>query len=60
MMPASQKSPRFSRRALLRLAAAFPVLSILGLAPRHAASDEIVQVGGWILRRSDLRWKDRP
>ena len=59
MMPASQKSSHFSRRALLKLAAALPVLSILGLAPRHA-SDEIVEVGGWILRRSDLRRKDRP
>jgi hypothetical protein len=60
MMPASQKSSHFSRRALLKLAAALPVLSILGLAPRHAASDEIVEVGGWILRRSDLRRKGRP
>jgi hypothetical protein len=60
MMPASQKSPSFSRRALLRLAAALPVISVFGLAPRHAASDEIVEIGGWILKRSDLRRKDRP
>lgn len=60
MMPASQKSSSFSRRALLKLAAALPVLSIFGLAPRPDASDEIVEIGGWILRRSDLRRKERP
>jgi hypothetical protein len=60
MMPASPKPSLFSRRALLRLAAALPVLSVFGLAPRQAAADEIVEIGGWILKRSDLRRKDRP
>ena len=57
-MPVSQKPAVFSRRALLRLVAALPVLSIFGFAPRTAASDEFVEVGGWILKRSDLRRKD--
>jgi hypothetical protein len=35
-------------------------LSVFGLAPRYAASDEFVEVGGWILTKSDLRRKDRP
>jgi hypothetical protein len=59
-MPASQKPAVFSRRALLRLVTALPVLSVFGFTPRYAASDEFIEVGGWILKRSDLRRKDRP
>lgn len=59
MMPASPKPALFSRRTLLRLAAALPVLSVFGFAPRRAASDEFVEIGGWILKRSDLRRRDR-
>ena len=57
-MPVSQKPAAFSRRALLRLVAALPVFSIFGFAPPYAASDEFVEIGGWILKRSDLRRKD--
>ena len=57
-MSARHKASRFSRRSLLRLVAAIPFFSIFGLAP--AASDEFVEVDGWILKRSDLRRKDRP
>lgn len=57
-MTASRKPVALSRRALLRLVAALPVFSIFGFAPRYAASDEFVEVGGWILKRSDLRRKD--
>jgi hypothetical protein len=59
-MAASPKRPSlFSRRALLKLAAALPVFSIFGFAPRHATSDEFVEIDGWILKRSDLRRRDR-
>ena len=59
-MSAPQKASVFSRRSLLRLVAALPLLSVFGFAPPHAVSDEFVEVGGWILKRSDLRRKDRP
>ena len=49
----------FNRRTLLRLLAAVPLASIFGLTSRYAASDEFVEVKGWILKRSDLRRKDR-
>jgi hypothetical protein len=58
-MSPPQKAFVFSRRSLLKLVAALPLFSVLGLAPR-SASDEFVEVGGWILKRSDLRRKDRP
>jgi hypothetical protein len=57
-MSAPQKASIFSRRSLLRLVAAIPLFSVFGLVP--AASDEFVEVDGWILKRSDLRRKDRP
>jgi hypothetical protein len=53
----SGNPPHFSRRALIRLFAALPLLSIFGLSPRYTASDEFVEVDGWILKRSDLRRK---
>ena len=59
-MSAPQKASVFSRRSLLRLVAALPLFSVFGLAPRYAASDEFIEVGGWILKRSDLRRKNRP
>jgi hypothetical protein len=60
LMSPPQKALVFSRRSLLRLAAALPLFSVFGLAPRTAASDEFIEVGGWILKKSDLRRKDRP
>jgi len=48
----------FSRRAALRLLAALPLLSTLSFVQRYAATDEFVEVGGWILKRSDLRRRD--
>jgi len=54
-MSSPRKRPSLSRRALLRLIAALPAISILGLSTRYAASDEFVEVNGWILKRSDLR-----
>ena len=57
-MSAPRKASLFSRRSLLRLAAAIPLFSIFGLTP--TASDEFVEVDGWILKRSDLRRKARP
>lgn len=53
-MSTSRKSP-FSRRALLKFFAVLPAVSILGLSTRYAASDEFIEVNGWILKRSDLR-----
>ena len=57
-MSAPPKTSLFSRRSLLRLVAAVPLFSIFGLVP--AASDEFIEVDGWILKRSDLRRKVRP
>jgi hypothetical protein len=54
-MTASSKPSRFSRRAALRLLAALPLLSAFGFAQRYAAADDFVEIGGWILKRSDLR-----
>jgi hypothetical protein len=59
-MSALEKASAFSRRSLLKLAAALPLLSVFGLAPHYAASDEFVEVDGWILKRSDLRKKVGP
>ena len=57
-MSAPQKASLFSRRSLLRLVAAIPLFSMFGLVP--AASEEFIEVDGWILKRSDLRRRDRP
>ena len=54
-MTASPKQSTFTRRAALRLLAALPLLSTFGFVQRYAASDEFVEVDGWILKRSDLR-----
>jgi hypothetical protein len=54
-MSSSRKPIHFSRRALFKIIAALPVVSIFGLSTRYAASDEFVEVNGWILKRSDLR-----
>lgn len=58
MMARSQKPSLLSRRSLLRLVAALPLFSMFGFAKRYSASDEFVEVDGWILKRSDLRRKD--
>ena len=57
-MTASSKPSLFSRRAALRLLAALPLLSTFSFVQRYAATDEFVEVGGWILKRSDLRRRD--
>jgi len=54
-MSLSRKPIQLSRRALLRIIAALPAVSVFGLSTRYAASDEFVEVNGWILKRSDLR-----
>ena len=59
-MSAPVKAPVISRRSLLRLLSALPLFSIFGLAAPYAAADEFVEVGGWILKKSDLRRKERP
>jgi hypothetical protein len=58
VMTASPKPSRFSRRAALKLIAALPLLSTFSFVQRYAATDEFVEVGGWILKRSDLRRRD--
>jgi hypothetical protein len=58
IMTPSSKPSRFSRRAALRLLAALPLLSTFSFVQRYAATDEFVEVGGWILKRSDLRRRD--
>ncbi|TPM40115.1 hypothetical protein [Mesorhizobium sp. B2-3-4] len=54
---------KMSRRALVQALVALPALSVLGKLPdantAHAGAsladpDEIVEVNGWILKRSDL------
>ena len=57
-MTVSSKPPRFSRRATLRLLAALPLLSTFSFVQRYAVTDEFVEIGGWILKRSDLRRRD--
>lgn len=47
--------PNITRRTLVRIVSALPLLSVFGFAPRYAASDEFIEVNGWILKRSDLR-----
>lgn len=49
------KPTNVTRRTLVRLIGAIPFLSVFGFAPRYAASDEFIEVNGWILKRSDLR-----
>jgi hypothetical protein len=58
VMTVSSKPSRFSRRAALKLLAALPLLSTFSFVQRYAATDEFVEVGGWILKRSDLRRRD--
>lgn len=49
---------KISRRAIMRVLIALPTLSLLrGLPeadPANADPDMIVEVNGWILKRSDL------
>ena len=58
VVSASPKPSLFSRRTVLRLLAALPLLSTFGFVQRYAAADEFVEISGWILKRSDLRRKD--
>jgi hypothetical protein len=46
---------RLSRRALIQTLLALPALSLFKPLPAPASMpDEIVEVNGWIVRRSDL------
>lgn len=45
---------RMSRRAIVQALMALPALSLFRNQPAVAEPDEIVEVNGWILRRSDL------
>lgn len=44
---------KMSRRAILRVLPAFLAMRLVKPEP-HAASGEVVEINGWILRRSDL------
>jgi hypothetical protein len=45
---------RISRRAIVQALIALPALSLFRGRPAIANADEIVEINGWILRRSDL------
>jgi len=50
---------KMSRRAIVQALIALPALKLLGNQPAPANADEIdpdeiVEINGWILRRSDL------
>lgn len=45
---------RISRRAIVQALIALPALSLFRNQPAVADPDEIIEVNGWILRRSDL------
>ncbi|WP_217576543.1 hypothetical protein [Mesorhizobium sp. GbtcB19] len=45
---------RMSRRAIVQALIALPALSLFRNRPVVAEPDEIVEINGWILRRSDL------
>ncbi|MDX8525427.1 hypothetical protein RFM68_12990 [Mesorhizobium sp. MSK_1335] len=45
---------RMSRRAIVQALMALPALSLLRNQPAVVDADEIVEINGWILRRSDL------
>lgn len=46
---------RLSRRSLIQALLALPALSLFKTFPAPAsASDDVVEVNGWIVRRSDL------
>jgi len=45
---------RISRRAIVQALIALPALSLFRNQPAVVDPDEIIEVNGWILRRSDL------
>ncbi|MBW8908243.1 MAG: hypothetical protein JF620_04295 [Mesorhizobium sp.] len=45
---------KMSRRALVQALIALPMLSLFRSQPAAADPNEIIEVNGWILRRSDL------
>ena len=45
---------RMSRRAIVQALIALPALSLFRNQPAVGEPDEIVEINGWILRRSDL------
>lgn len=45
---------KMSRRAIVQALIALPALSLFRNQPAVADPDEIIEVNGWILRRSDL------
>ena len=45
---------KMSRRAIVQALIALPALSLLRSQPAVVDPDEIVEINGWILRRSDL------
>jgi hypothetical protein len=51
VVPKLWDEQRLSRRAVL---AVLPLLALAPPLPAPAAQDEILLVGGWVLRRSDL------
>ncbi|SFP82831.1 hypothetical protein SAMN03159463_04966 [Mesorhizobium sp. NFR06] len=45
---------KMSRRAIVQALIALPALSLFRSQPAVADPDEVVEINGWILRRSDL------
>ena len=46
---------KISRRIIMQALLAMPALSFFRkVAPAHPGPDEVVEVNGWILKRSDL------
>ena len=45
---------KISRRAIVQALIALPALSLFRNQPIVAEPDEIVEINGWVLRRSDL------
>lgn len=58
-MSGKSKSSNISRRLVLKLLSTVPAIPLLGIAVQSAAADEIVEVNGWILKRSDLERRVR-
>ena len=58
-MSGKSKSSDISRRLVLKLLSTVPAIPLLGIAVQSAAADEIVEVNGWILKRSDLERRVR-
>jgi len=50
----TQFAKKMSRRAIVQALMALPALSLFRGKPALVDPDEIVEINGWILRRSDL------